>query len=114
MPRLGGFALVRVQDLPAGEQGSQLAGLEQEAPRVSLAHVQRRDEEPARTDQTPHLREEWPVEEVEVAHQIPSAIEPDVRRLEVRHLRFDPRGDAQLAGGAAADAGDRKSTRLNS
>src|SRR4051794_12503249 len=89
MPRFGRFALMRVQDLPAGEQGSQLAGLEQEAPRVSLAHVQRRDEKPARTDQTPHLREEWPVEEVEVAHQIPGAIEPDVRRLEVRHLRFD-------------------------
>src|SRR6266566_6310202 len=89
-------ALTGMYDLPVGKQPAQLAGLEQEAAYLvgDPADVKGRDEQPAGPHRPPDLREQRPVQEVEVAHQIVLALDAEAGRLDVRDLPQDSLGDA--------------------
>src|SRR5207245_942263 len=60
----------------------------------SRVNVHGRDEQPTGPQRTSDLREQRPVQEVEVAHQVVLALDAEAGRLDVCDLPQDPLGDA--------------------
>src|SRR2546425_10127956 len=84
-----------MHDLPVRKQRVQLAGLEQEPAFLagSRVNVYGRDEQPTGPQRTSDLREQRPVQEVEVTHQVMLALDAETGRLDVRDLPQDPLRD---------------------